>query len=131
MSSVLIGRGHRVLLSPVYHWSPIENRKAILQEGLKIGMADIRYTNPVSKKEETWVIPYICTSIDPLIAWNYFSAKYEDDPPPADLYEVRVLPEDSARIRNDGSPSIVEVRLENTIPPDRVRYIATREGEIL
>lgn len=112
-----------------YHWSPRENRDAIQREGLKVGVRAILYRNPATGEDEAWRAPYICTSPSPSKALKYVKARFDDDTPDMDLYEVRVSPEDKVKIRNDMRREILEVRIYNSIPPNRVIYLATREEE--
>lgn len=114
-------------INTVYHWSPRKNREAILKEGLKILMFEMEYENPITGKAEIWNPPYICTSPDPETALVYVEPMFDGDVPILDLYQIWILDTDSVIFRNDGTNQIIEARVKNTIPPDRIRYIATRE----
>jgi len=98
-----------------------------LQEGLKILMSEFQYFNEVSGKEEKWVIPYICTSPDAGTALTYVEPMFSEGLPEMDLYQVILLDSDRIDLRNDGTNRIIEVRVRNTIPANRVVYLATRE----
>lgn len=118
---------HTPRISTVYHWSPSENRDSILQTGLKILVPQEEYVTPVTGKIERWKPPYICTSLDPWTALCYCIPSHEDDDIESyDLYAI-TLREDRVEIRNDRTTEILEIRVLNTIPPDRVNYLATRE----
>lgn len=111
----------------VYHWSPRKNRKEILHSGLKIMMSTIEYENPVTGKMEVWEPSYICTSPDSWTALKYVLPMFEEfDPPELDLFQVELTGRDHVKIRNDETAKVLEVRVCNSIPPDRVCYIATR-----
>lgn len=121
-----------MIIPIVYHWSPRVNREKILTEGLKLFIGEKEYINPLTNEMELWKPPYICTSTDPEMALIYAipAVTTEDgDIPELDLFQIHLLQTDSAMFRNDGKAHIIEVRVKNTIPPDRIRYIATREAE--
>ena len=116
-------------LRKVYHWSPTINREAILKEGLRIMMSEIEYENPMTGAAETWKPPYLCTSPSPLLALRYVLPMFERSEaelPSLDLFEVLLTETDQIRLRNDGGPSIIEVRILNSVEAGRVRYVATR-----
>jgi hypothetical protein len=122
-------------LSKVYHWSPTKNRISICKEGLTVFNSSIEYENPLTGKQEVWRCPYICTSLEPLTAYNYVipmfngGAELDAELPSLDLYEIDLLETDRVMIRNDSTIRIIEVRVLNSIPADRVHYIATRDKE--
>ena len=114
----------------VYHWSPTKNRERILKEGLLIMMSEIEYENPVTGKAETWKPAYICTSPDPWTAYRYVIPIFgEGNVPPLDLFMVDIDEKDDVILRNDRTINIIEVRLCNSIPADRVHYLASREQD--
>jgi hypothetical protein len=114
----------------VYHWSPSENRKAILKEGLHI-FADetiYEYEHKGDTVKEVWSAPYICTCTN---AWKalcyvYPRFQYDDLIPDMDLWQIKLTKDDQVQFRNDGTIEIIEVRVFNNIPSNRVRYIASR-----
>lgn len=114
-------------INTVYHWSPTKNHEAILNDGIKILMSELEYENPVTHKMEIWKPPYICTSPDPKTALIYVLPMFNDDPPSLDLFQIELKETDSISFRNDDTCEIIEVRIKNSISPDRIRYIATRE----
>jgi hypothetical protein len=118
-------------LNKVYHWSPTKNRKSILRSGLKILSSQIKYINNITKKDEIWNCPYICTSLNPRTAYTYVYPMFYNDGemPSMDLYEIDLIDTDEIILRNDNTVEIIEVRISNSIPADRVHYIATREDE--
>ena len=114
-------------ITTVYHWSPSKNKESILKNGIKIGMSIHEYTNAATKKLEAWSPPYICTSPDPNTALIYVEPTFDEEVPSLDLFQVNLLDSDEIVFRNDRTNRIIEVRLHNTIPPDRVKYLATRK----
>jgi hypothetical protein len=129
LGETLNGRGESMKITKVYHWSPTKNRKSILQNGLLVLTDSFEYENPLTGKKEMWHQPYICTSLDPWTALCYCVPGFDENKlPNLDLYEVRLIDSDTIRIRNDASIRIIEARISNSIPPDRVQWIATRKG---
>lgn len=116
-------------IEKVYHWSLSTNRKPILQNGLQILVPQDQYVNPMTEEIEVWEPPYICTSLDPYTALRYLVSRFDGDMTEysLDLYEVTLNSNDRIKTRCDGRNVIIEIRIENSIPVDRVRYIATRE----
>ena len=117
-------------LLKVYHWSPIKNRESILKDGIKLFMDEYVYENPETGEQEVWKAPYICTSLEPWTALIYVYPTFDErneDIKSLDLFEVGLRVTDKVFLRNDRTTDIIEVRIENSIPADRVTYIATRE----
>lgn len=114
-------------ITTVYHWSPSTNREEILKSGIKIMMSEIHYYNEVSQKEECWKPPYICASTEAQTALTYVLPMFNEDVPELDLFQIILNDADRIEFRNDGTNKIIEVRIKNTIPADRVLYIATRK----
>lgn len=110
----------------VYHWSPSVNRESILQDGLKICMDEISYYNPVTKKQEFYKPPYICTSTDPMLAYAYVEPTFCEEVPPLDLFQIYLKDTDSITLRNDNTNKIIEVRINNSVSPDYIRYVGSR-----
>lgn len=117
-------------LSTVYHWSPTKNREEIQKNGLKPYMGEYVYENPVTKKQDVWKSPYLCTALNPWTAlcyvWPTFD-EHNEDIKALDLFEIKLRVKDKVQIRNDYTIDIIEVRIWNPIPGDRVTYVATRE----
>jgi hypothetical protein len=114
----------------VYHWSPTVNRERILREGLLIMNSQIDYENPITGTPESWKPPYICTSPDPWTAYTYVIPMFgEGNVPPLDLFCIELAEGDDVIFRNDRTIHIIEVRVCNSVPPDRVHYLATREKD--
>lgn len=115
-----------MVVDKVYHWSPSSNRDNILKSGLIINQ-EHEYENPCNGEIEVWKCPYICTSLDPYTALVYVKPTFDAGVPPLDLFQISISTNDSCYFRNDGGVNIIEVRLLNTIPPDRIRYLGSRE----
>lgn len=115
----------------VFHWSPTANRESILRGGLLVlSGAPIEYENPVTGEPESWKPPYVCTSPDPWTAYTYVIPMFgEGNVPSLDLYRVDLAEGDDVILRNDRTVRIIEVRVLNSIPADRVHYLATREQD--
>ena len=114
-------------LGIAYHWSPTANREKILKEGLTILNSSIEYENPATGGTETWKPPYLCASLDPWTAYKYVKPMIDAaEVPSLDLYFFELNKKDDVIIRNDRTIEIIEVRLLNSIPADRVHYLATR-----
>ncbi len=106
-------------IKTVYHWSPSENRKSIMQDGLQIASP--------SSHEPNGYFSYICLSTTSSGAWNLLPVdpvEYGKDK--WDLWEVKLSETDHVNIRGDHVPNINELRVNNTIPPDRVWWVAER-----
>jgi hypothetical protein len=99
---------------------------------LKILSSQIKYINNVTKKDEVWNCPYICTSLNPRTAYIYVEPMFmnDGDMPSMDLYEIDLIDTDEIILRNDNTIEIIEIRIANSIPCDRLHYVATRNNEI-
>ena len=117
-------------LGKVYHWSPTANREKILKEGLTILNSSIEYENSNTGEKEVWKPPYLCTSLDPWTAYVYVAPMIDaTEVPSLDLFYFELAETDDVVIRNDRTIEIIEVRVLNSIPADRVHYLATRETD--
>lgn len=106
----------------LYHWSPVERRQQILQEGLKV------YSEPVTHTGSL-CYPYVCFGVTPSAAWGLSGDIFEDEEYAAwDLWQYRVRESDSVRVRPDFGPRLQEVRIQNSIPAGELWWVATREG---
>ena len=107
-------------LDPLYHWSPKRNRASILQHGLQV-------LSPEQTRALPFCAGYLCFSMWPSCAWGLSAAMREDGEDEewdcwqvwlADTDEVRVMPLHGARVQ--------EVRVHNSIPPDRLWWVGER-----
>lgn len=106
-------------LGALYHWSPADRRPSILKHGLVPGS-----TTTLCGSE----IGYVCLGSTPRGGWLLsgdmeWASEIED----WDLWQVTLVDGDEVRIRPDWGPNIVEVKVHNTIPPDRVWWVGTRQ----
>lgn len=111
----------------VYHWTAKHLKKPIIQTGIKPFSRTQLYENPENKHIESWSTPYIYTSLDPKTALSYvrnelISREFEE----ASLFQIKLTENDDCFIRMADN-KIVEVRIRNTIPADRVFFIGDRE----
>lgn len=111
-----------------YHWSPATRRKDILRDGLKpySRMSNGGFHNDDTGNEVV-SFPYICLATEASRGWALSGGMpgfegIED----WDLWEVRLADSDEVHISLEYGPSVKEIRVTNAIPPDRVRWIATR-----
>lgn len=105
----------------LYHWSPKDNREAILQEGLTVLSEN--------GDDEDWRAPYICLGTTPSSAWGLLPPRWPTGSTPTetmDLWQVRVQEGDQITIRGDHAPMIREVRAHHSLPPDRVWWAGER-----
>lgn len=106
----------------LYHWSPSENRRSILQYGLQL------YSPPVVHSG-IQVAPYLCFGVNPLAAWSLSGSinfEYLAEIENWDLWQVFLAETDSVCVLPHWGPEIREVRTRNSIPADRCHYLATR-----
>jgi len=107
-------------IKSLYHWSPSENRKSILQDGLKI-------VSPSLNKPDGY-FSYICLGTTPSSAWGLIPVdpvEYEKDS--WDLWQVSLSDSDHIDIRGDHVPYVREIRVNNSIPADRVWWVGKRK----
>jgi hypothetical protein len=113
-----------MLLPALYHWSPTDCREEILRVGIQI------FSEPVTHSgDHLW--PYFCFSPTPSSAWSLSGdTSWMGECESWDLWQFRVGDQDDVRIRSNFGPVIEEVKIYNSIPADRLWYIATREPEV-
>lgn len=108
-------------LGSLYHWSPRENRVAILREGLR-----------VMQGPETSVsapFPWLSFSPRPSRAWGLSGGMREWDDLTEnvwDLWECRVPEGAAVHVMPHWGPEISEVRVMSSIPADHVWWVAER-----
>lgn len=117
-----------MLLPVAYHWSPHDRYYAIMQNGL------IPYAPPAVHtifNETTgndvigW--PYICFALEPSAAWRLSGdMDHASDIEDWDLWQVQFSDGDELHFRSEWGPQILELRVYNAVPPDRVWWVATR-----
>lgn len=106
-------------LGSLYHWSPTPNRQKILREGLVPASPSMVATSELG---------YICLGPTPRKAWTYSGdlewAQENDD---WDLWQVSLADRDEVRIRMDYGMLVIEVKVHNVIPPDRLWWVGQRQ----
>jgi hypothetical protein len=117
-----------VKLDSVYHWSPTDRRDSIRANGL----------NPYSPPcvggipQDEWAnhdARVICFGTCPRSAWNLSGAMdYESLTEFCgwDLWQAELGEHDTVQTRTETGPDIWEVRVFNTIPPDRLWLVGER-----
>lgn len=111
-----------MLLPALYHWSPAERRRGIQANGLQ------PYSPAtVSTHEQNLGWPYVCLSPTPSGAWGLsgdmgWTSEIEE----WDLWQVRLNEHDEVHVRSEWGNHIREIRVRNTITPDRCWWVATR-----
>lgn len=105
-------------LGPLYHWSPGDRREAVLRGGLQPRSASHTASGSLA---------YICLSPSPQAAWTLSGdMDWMEDFDDWDLWQVRLVRGDEVRIRSDFGPIVVEVKVHNVVPPDRVWWVGRR-----
>lgn len=108
-----------MILPALFHWSPIDRRQAILKEGLR------PFCDPSVASGK---LPYISLSPTPSSAWGLSGdMEWVEEFDDWDLWQVRLVEGDEVRIRGDFGPTIREVKVHNTITPDRLWWVGTRQ----
>jgi hypothetical protein len=112
----------------LYHWSPVERRIEILQQGL------VPYARPCVHGEsmgKRLAFPYVCLAPTPSGAWSLSAdtdPELRDEFEGWDLWQVRLADYDSVSVLPQWGAVIREVRVRTAIPADRLWYVATRTG---
>lgn len=72
--------------------------------------------------------PWVCLGPAPRAAWSISGdMDWAQEIQFWDLWQVELSPSDDIRLRNDSGQRIIEIRVHNTIPPDRVWWVGERE----
>ena len=103
----------------IYHWSPVDRRKAILQQGIVLlAPATIHSSDGLC---------YLCFGPTPSFAWS-LSAGYADgsEAEEWDLWQVTVDDNDEVHVMPRKGPHPHEIRIYNSVPPDRVFWCGCR-----
>jgi hypothetical protein len=102
----------------LYHWSPAERYASISQSGL------VPFSPPVVSSVGT---EYVCLGVTPSAAWGLSGAmEWASEIEAWDLWQVRIGLTDEVHYRSDFGPYLKEVRVANTIPPERMWYCGRR-----
>lgn len=109
-----------MMIEFLYHFAPRSRRERILREGLCI------FSDPAIQK-----IPfgYLCFGVTPSAAFGLSirTLSEEDRTEDWDLFQVRITRDDHLRVEMGDGGVIYEVRVFNTIPPDRIFWCGLRE----
>lgn len=118
-------------MNPLYPWSPKRLRAEILRDGLKI-MSPSRYFAEGGKQDEV-AFPWVCLGTTPSTAWGLLPDPEVEHPDHGgcgwDLWQVQVADGDRLAIRGGFAPYVREVRVHNSLPAERIWWVAEREGE--
>ncbi len=110
-----------VPIGALYHWSPKRLRTQILRYGLIVMIE--QHTD----EGESYAFPWICFGTTPSSAWGLIGDQdAEVENGGWDLWQTEPGPQDSISIRGDFAPYIREVRIENSIPADRLWWVGER-----
>lgn len=103
----------------MYHWSPSERRDSIIKHGLVPGAPSAVCSAQIA---------YVCLGSTPAGAWSLSGdLEWLEEIEDWDLWQVTLADGDEVRVRGDFGPRIVEVKVHNTIPPDRVWWVGIRQ----
>lgn len=103
-------------LGAMYHWSPKENRRDILRNGLQV----------MEDSGRGCAFPWICLAPTPAAAWGYLPQGLRRSEHGLDLWQVRPAEFTRAQIVMTEGPDIHEVWFFETIPPDRIWWVGER-----
>lgn len=106
-------------LGSLYHWAPTDRRSAIHKDGLVPGSG-----RTVSSEE----VSCVCLGPSPRKAWTYSGDMEWVEIEKWDLWQVELAATDHARVRTDYGFIVIEVRVHNVIPPDRVWLVGSRNS---
>lgn len=116
-----------MIINPVFHWSPDDRHKEIIKHGLVLGQKSTMSPG----LEEEWALgcAEICFGTSPLAAWNLSGGMAYDhllEIEAWDLWQVDLQQGDEISFRGEYGNWLTEVRCGNTIPADRVHWVARR-----
>lgn len=108
-----------VLLGALYHWAPADRRAAILLEGLVPGRSPTVTINGRCRE--------LCLSPTPAGAWTLSGAlDWVAEIESWDLWQVELGDRDEVHVLPSWGPHVKEIRVRNTMPPDRVWWVGQR-----
>lgn len=106
-------------LGALYHWSPKENRRSILRDGLKV----MEGANGADAE-----FPWICLGPTPSAAWGFLPPSVNRaERYPLDLWMVRLGDYTDTQIVTTDGATICEVRTYQSVPADRVWWVGERK----
>ncbi len=104
---------------PLYHWSPVERRRKIMRQGLRVG---------ITSRCGQWKPPYVCFSDSPALAWA-LSGGMSDVPGDWDLWMMWSNVPAKLTRRNDlenGRGRPTEFRAHESIPKSKLWHVGVR-----
>lgn len=107
----------RVVLHPLFHWSPTTRRDAIQRGGLRIN------SDPMVNTVRSG---YICMSQSASQAWMLSAAACGERGESWDCWQVSLDLDDDVRVRDFRGNRIEELRVHNHIPKSRIWLVGTR-----
>lgn len=107
----------RVILHPLFHWSPTERRPSIQRRGLRLN------SRPVTS---TARCDYICLSLSPSLAWSLSAGACGDRGQEWDCWQISLAPGDEVEVRPFSGNRVQELRVRNPIPKSRVWLVGSR-----
>jgi hypothetical protein len=111
-----------MILPVLYHWSPVDRRDSIRKEGL------VPFSEPTVQSGHLF-FPYICLGASASCAWAYSGdMDWVSEIEIWDLWQVVLGENDEVRFRPTYGNRLEEIKVYNTIPADRVWFVATRES---
>lgn len=109
-----------VPIGALYHWAPRRLREIILRKGLVVMI------HQPMPEGERYAFSWICFATTPSSAWGLINYPDGEEEHGWDLWQTQPEPQDSLSIRGDFSPMIREVRIENSVPADRLWWVGER-----
>jgi hypothetical protein len=107
-------------LPDLFHWTPADNYRSIMDNGLQL--------HQPARGAEEFRPGYLCLAPDPRAAWSLSGGMDRSEIEEWDLWVVTLHNIDEVRIRPDFGPHIVEVRVHNPISADRLWYVGRRDS---
>ncbi|MDX1495011.1 MAG: hypothetical protein R3253_13165 [Longimicrobiales bacterium] len=121
-------------IGPLYHWSPKRFRDQILKEGLRVRMpCRLGAVDPETGEGLEISFPWLCFACSPSAAWALIMEPELESVDAGgqgwDLWEARPVgsSDRSAEFRVRGDLTVMEVRIHNSVPPDRIWWVGERE----
>jgi hypothetical protein len=111
------GQEHRVILHPLYHWSPTQRRASILKRGLACR------SRPVVNSHRA---DYLCFSTSASQAWALSAGAFGERGQEWDCWQVSLDTADEVAVREFHGNRIEEIRVRNNVPKSRVWLVGTR-----
>ena len=109
-------------LGALYHWSPVERRKAIFRYGLRPNQ---RVT--VTTDDGEFRQPHVCLSPTPFMAWGLSGGmSWMTHVADWDLWQVSLEADAEVHVRPFWGTTIEEVQVRSRIPKSCLWHVGTR-----